>query len=99
MIERLKIKYVFEEQSHPDKDMKRIMHDIKDNYFDDWLEEVFFAEYEDEGEEIWGDEPGAVIETFIDGNREQLAQHMSDLQKRIFFHPQTQEKFKGVLAQ
>src|SRR6056297_3450766 len=99
MLERLKIKYVFEEKSHPDKDMKKFMYEIKDNYFDDWLEEVFFAEFEEEGENWWEGGPETVIKTFIDTNKEQISQHMSDLQKKIFFHPQTQEKFKDVLIQ
>lgn len=96
-LERTKIVYVFEEGSNPNKDMEDFFQEIRDFYFIDWVKEVFFQEYDEEGYELWNDEPDSVIETFMDTNREQIAQYMTDLQKKVFFHPQTQEEFKNVL--
>lgn len=97
-LNRIKVKYVFEERSHPDKDMEDFFQEIKDFYFEMWVTDVFFQEYDEQGHELWNEEPESVIETFIDTNKEQISQYMTDLQKKVFFHPQTQEKFMNVLA-
>lgn len=97
-IEKLKIRYIFEESTQPDDDLMKIFMDIREFFFTNWLEDVFFVEYDEQGYELWNDEPESVIDTFIDTNKKQITQYMTDLQKKLFFHPEKQEEFKDVLA-
>lgn len=94
-LKKLKVKYAFIEGKHPDRDMQKVFDEIRDFYFKDWLEEVFFAEYD---EEVWDDNKAKVIDFFLNENKGHIERGMTEMQKKLYSYPEMKEKLNDILA-
>jgi hypothetical protein len=86
MIEYLKIKYVFREGRHPNKDLKNSIQTLSDDIFINYFYEYFVPEFSKSLTTMSKEELDEAIKLFIDGLEDTIKDESETMQELIL-HP------------